>query len=224
MQYYAEKMVEYRLEDAMRAQKNSEPASEARSVDRRIRRVRMRTGFKFVSIIIASVVLAAFAFGFGSSSTAGAASRVGLGFNAQLSGFPTGAVTLTGGGAYDPNGIGPDSFVHAGGGFSCTASVNQGPLTGCAAGEGVRWDTVEVLPSITFKCNGASDAAHTVTTDSDTIVLLADFYRAGDGIHESFSSVPMFVSAQDERPDLPGDQRVWIAGVGCGDGQVHFGT
>ena len=224
MQYYAEKMVEYRLEDAMRAQKNSEPASEARSVDRRIRRVRMRTGFKFVSIIIASVVLAAFAFGFGSSSTAGAASRVGLGFNAQLSGFPTGAVTLTGGGAYDPNGIGPSSFVHAGGGFSCTASVNQGPLAGCAAGEGVRWDTVEVLPSITFKCNGASDVAHTVTTDSDTIVLLADFYRAGDGIHESFSSVPMFVSAQDERPDLPGDQRVWIAGVGCGDGQVHFGN
>ncbi len=64
--------------------------------------------------------------------------------------------------------------------------------------------------------------AHTVTTDRDTIVLLADFYRAGDGIHESFSSVPMFVSAQDERPDLPGDQRVWIAGVGCGDGEVHF--
>lgn len=115
------------------------------------------------------------------------------------------------------------TFVHSNGGFRCTASVNQGPLAGCAAGEGVRWDTVQILPSFTFKCNGASDTAHTVTTDSDTVVLLADFYRAGDGIDESFSSAAMFVSAQDERLDLPGDQRVWIAGVGCGDGQVHFG-
>lgn len=184
----------------------------------------MRTGFKIIPVVIASAVLTAFTFGFASSPSAGAASRVGFGFNAQLSGFPTGSVALTGGGAYDPQGTGPGSFVHSNGGFSCTASVNQGPLAGCAAGEGVRWDTVQVLPSFTFKCNGAADAAHTVTTDSDTIVLLADFYRAGDGIEESFSSVPMFVSAQDERPDLPGDQRAWIAGVGCGDGQVHFSS
>jgi hypothetical protein len=186
------------------------------------RRIHMRRGIKIATILMASTVLAGFAFGFTASSPANAASRVGFGFNGQLSGFPTGAAKLTGGGAYDPTGIGPDSFVHSGGGFRCTDTVSQGPLTGCAAGQGVRWDTVQVLPSISFKCNGASDTAHTVTTDSDTVVLLADFYRAGDGIHESFSSVPMFVSAQDERPDLPGNQRVWIAGVGCGDGQVNF--
>jgi hypothetical protein len=86
----------------------------------------------------------------------------------------------------------------------------------------VRWDTVQLLASTTFKCNGAADTAHTVTTESDTVVLLADFYRAGDGIHESFADVPMFVSNQDERPDLPGDQNVWISGVGCGDGVVNF--
>ena len=182
----------------------------------------MRTGIKIASIVVASTALAAFAFGFVASSPATAASRVGFGFNSQLSGFPTGAAKLTGGGAYDPTNIGPDSFVHSGGGFRCTDSVNQGPLAGCAQGEGVRWDTVRVLDSFTFKCNGPSDAAHTVTTDSDTVVLLADFYRAGDGNDESFSSVPMFVSAQDERPDLPGNQRVWIAGVGCGDGPVNF--
>jgi hypothetical protein len=112
--------------------------------------------------------------------------------------------------------------VHSGGGFSCTDDVNQGPLAGCASGQGVRWDTVELLPSVAFKCNGASDIARTVTTDDHTIALLADFYRAGDGIHESFSSVPMFVSDHDQRPDLPGDQNVWIAGVGCGGGVVNF--
>jgi hypothetical protein len=179
----------------------------------------MRT-FKIASVLIAAAVLTTFAFGFSSSPSAGAASRAGFGFNAHLSGFPTGAVTLTGGGAYDPNATGPGAFVHAGGGFSCTASVNQGPLAGCAAGEGVRWDTAQILQSVGFKCS-ASDTAHAVTTDGDTVVLLADFYRAGDGNDESFSAL-MFVSAQDERPDLPGDQRVWIAGVGCGDGEVHF--
>jgi hypothetical protein len=192
--------------------------------DRKIRRIHMRTGFKMASVLIVSTALSAFAFGFVSSPSAAAASRVGFGFNAQLKGFPKGAVTLTGGGAYDPSAPGASSFVHSGGGFRCTTGVNQGPLAGCADGEGVRWDTVRVLPSFTFKCNGASDTAHTVTTDSDTVVLLADFYRAGDGVNESFSSVPMFVSARDERPDLPGDQRVWIAGVGCGDGEVHFGN
>src|SRR5438876_138428 len=107
----------------------------------------MHTGLKIVPIVIATAVLAVLAFSFGPSPSAGAASRVGFGFNGQLSGFPTGAVTLTGGGAYDPQSPGASSFVHSGGGFSCTADVNQSFLTGCLAGEGVRWDTVEVLPS-----------------------------------------------------------------------------
>ncbi len=63
--------------------------------------------FKITSVLIISIVLTVFAFGFGSSSSAGAASRVGFGFNGQLGDFPTGAVTLTGGGAYDPNGDRP---------------------------------------------------------------------------------------------------------------------
>ena len=179
----------------------------------------MRT-FKIASVLVASAILTTFAFGFTSSPSVGAASRTGFGFNAHLGAATTGAVTLTGGGAYDQNVTGPETFVHAGGGFRCGTSVSQGPLAGCAAGEGVRWDTAQVVQSAGFKCSG-SDTAHQVTTDGDTVVLLADFYRAGDGNDESFSAL-MFVSANDERPDLPGDQRVWIAGVGCGDGEVHF--
>ncbi len=176
-----------------------------------------------VLIVAVVVMLAAFQT---STSAGKAAGKDGFGFDGSLSGFPTGAVDLTGGGAYDPatasNTIGATTFVHSGGGFRCTAEVAQGPLKGCLAGEGVRWDTVQLLASITFKCNGAGDIAHTVVTDDDTVVLLADFYRAGDGIEESFSNVPMFVSAQDERGDLPGDQNVWIAGVGCGSAVGSF--
>ena len=47
---------------------------------------------------------------------------------------------------------------------------------------------------------------------------------AGDGIDESFSSVPMFVSSVDQDPNIDGIQNVWIAGVGCAEAgaQVHF--
>src|SRR5207248_3843923 len=102
--------------------------------------------------------------------------------------------------------------------------IQQGPLSGCLAHEGVRWDTVEVLASTTFKCTGAAaEAAKTATTDANTAVLQADFYRAGDGIDESFTA-QMIVSDDDLAPDVAGTQNVWIQGVGCGSAVVHFNT
>jgi hypothetical protein len=159
--------------------------------------------------------------------------RVGFGFNAEdISGFPTGAVSLTGGGAYDPTPpITETSFIHSAGGFSCLADVLQGPLSvsinpddpgPCLAGEGVRWDTVRLLPSMTFKCTGAAtEAAKIATTGATTVVLQADFYRAGDGNDESFTAA-MIVSETDIAPDIPGVQNVWVQGVGCGTAIVHF--
>ncbi len=148
----------------------------------------------------------------------------GFGFNGAASGFPTGAVFLTGGGSYDPstasNAIPSETFVHSGGGFRCTADVGQGPLKGCAAGEGVRWDTAQLLASTTFKCTG-SDAAKPAATSDHAVVLLADFYRAGDGIDESFTA-QMIVSETDIAPEIPGDQNLWVQGVGCGSAVVHF--
>jgi hypothetical protein len=147
-----------------------------------------------------------------------------FGFNGIASGFPTGAVTLTGGGAYDvstaSNTIPTTTFVHSGGGFSCTSRVAQGPLSGCDAGEGVRWDTAQLLISTGFKCTGA-DAAKSASTGDKRVVLLADFYRAGDGIDESFTA-KMIVSESDLAPDIPGTQNLWIEGVGCGSAIVHF--
>jgi len=147
-----------------------------------------------------------------------------FGFNSNnISGFPTGAARLTGGGAFNL----ATGFVKSAGGFRCTEDVNQGPLTGCQAGQGVRWDTASLLASTTFKCTGAaSEPLKTANTSPgnttpDTVVLLADFYRAGDGNDESFTG-KMIVSSQDLDSETPGVQNVWIEKVGCGSGTVNF--
>jgi hypothetical protein len=142
-----------------------------------------------------------------------------FGFNSpNVSGFPTGAAEITGGGAYELG----SGFVNSAGGFRCLAAIAQGPLSGCLAGEGIRWDTVALLPSTTFKCTGAAtEALKVANTSANTIVILADFYRQGDGNEESFTA-RMIVSESDLAPDLPGLQNVWIQGVGCGAALVHF--
>ncbi len=150
-----------------------------------------------------------------------------FGFNGSVSGFPTGAVWITGGGAYDL----ASRFVHSGGGFRCLEDVRQGPLSTsinpddpgpCLAGEGVRWDTAGLLTSTRFKCTGAAtEAVKTATTTDETVVLQADFYRAGDGVDESFTA-QMIVSETEIAPnDFPG-ANMWVQGVGCGIGIVHF--
>ena len=156
------------------------------------------------------------------ASAAGAAgSHVGFGFNASdIKGFPTGEVTLTGGGAFDPTA----GSVHAGGAFSCVAQVNQVPLAGCLAGEGVRWDAETLLADTTFKCTGAAtENLKSESTSDQTVVVQADFYRAGDGNVESFTA-KMIVSAVDIAPDITGIQDVWVQGVGCTDALVNFSS
>ena len=155
------------------------------------------------------------------SAPAASTGQTGFGFNAtDISGFPTGSATLTGGGSYDPD----TGFVKSAGGFRCTSDVGQGPLAGCLAGEGVRWDTVELRASTTFKCTGsAAEPLKTAITDANTVVLLADFYRAGDGNDESFTA-QMIVSADDIAPDILGIQNVWIQGVGCASAITNFSS
>jgi hypothetical protein len=170
----------------------------------------------------ALLALAAAALALAPSALAASHSQTGFGFNARdISGFPTGAVSLTGGGAYNPQ----TGFVHSGGGFSCTETVEQGKLSGCLEGQGVRWDTAELITeTITFKCTGqASEEAKHATSNESTAVLLADFYRAGDGNDESFTA-QMIVSPNDLAPDIEGVQNVWVQGVGCGSAIVHFSS
>jgi hypothetical protein len=156
-----------------------------------------------------------------SASALASDGQTGLGFNARdVSGFPTGSATLTGGGAYNP----VSGFVHSAGGFRCTSDVGQGPLAGCLSGEGVRWDTVDLRRSTSFKCTGAAaESLKTVSTDENTVGLDADFYRAGDGNDESFTA-QMIVSADDIAPDIGGIQNVWIQGVGCASAITNFSS
>jgi hypothetical protein len=165
---------------------------------------------------IVSIALVAVA-----SMAAAAASNTSFGFNAgDVRGFPTGSVALTGGGTFD---LTPSpGFVHSGGGFSCTSTVSQGPLTNCLAGEGVRWDTAALLSSTMFKCS-AGEALQPVSTDDDTVVLQADFYRSGDANDESFTAM-MIVSADDIDHGVDGVQNVWVQGVGCATATVHFSS
>jgi hypothetical protein len=175
----------------------------------------LKMSYILAIIVVSSVVL----------GTVGvhASENTGFGFNASdISGI-SGSVRLTGGGSFSL----PD-FIHSGGGFRCVETVNKGPFAlsnhgeaGCQAGEGVRWDAKELLSSTQFKCFGA-DTPNTATTGDQTVVMKSDFYKASNGVNESFSDVPMIVSAVDLRPDLDGSQNVWIAGVGCGSALVHF--
>jgi hypothetical protein len=148
---------------------------------------------------------------------ASAETNQGFGFNSSLiSGFPGGrAAEMTGGGAYNL----AANFVQSGGGFRCLADITGGPFSGCLAGQGVRWDTAALLASTPFQCTGA-DSVKTANTNNSTVVLLADFYRQGDGNIESFTA-KMIVSDSDLDPEIPG-VHVWIQGIGCGTGPVSF--
>lgn len=151
-------------------------------------------------------------------ATAGG-THTGFGFNARdISGFPTGSAFLTGGGSFDI----ADGTAHSGGGFRCTDAVHQGPLNGCETGQGVRWDTAGLLPNTAFKCTGAAaEPLQRIATDTHTVVLHADFYRAGDGNDESFQA-NMIVADHDIAPSVLGLQNVWIQGVGCAEANTNF--
>jgi hypothetical protein len=176
---------------------------------------------RWVGLLAAAVVLLIAPAGWSTALAAG--STVGFGFAApDVSGFPAGSVALTGGGAFNLSVAA--GTVHAGGGFSCTQDVGQGFLAGCLQGEGVRWDTAGLLSNTTFKCTGAAgEPLKSATTGQDTVVIQADFYRAGDANDESFSA-QMIVSSGDIAGDIQGSQNVWVQGVGCGTAIVHFGA
>jgi hypothetical protein len=134
-----------------------------------------------------------------------------FGFNAnRIAGFPGGrAAEMTGGGSFDL----AANFVQAGGGFRCLSNISAGFFTGCLEGQGVRWDTAALLTATQFQCTGADPVKLAITGDK-TVVLVADFYRQGDGNIESFTA-KMIVSENDLDPVTDGVQNVWIQSIGC---------
>jgi len=149
---------------------------------------------------------------------------VGFGFNSTVSGFPTGAVFLTGA---ERSTV--PHFVDSAGGFRCLEAVLQGPLSvsinpddpgACQARQGIRWDTAALLDSTIFK-GTATATDETAVTNDRTVVLQADFYRADDGDDESFTA-KMIVSDGDISANFPG-VNLWVQGVECGTARtVNF--
>ena len=164
----------------------------------------------------AAVILSALAIVGGIEAKVFGAANQAFGFNAsRISGFSGGrAAEMTGGGVYNLDRSFKDgNFVSSGGGFRCLSNISLGQFSGCAEGEGVRWDTAALLTSTMFQCTG-SDAVKTAFTGDRIVVLLADFYRQGDGDVESFTA-KMIVSDSDLDPIAPGVQNVWIQSIGC---------
>jgi hypothetical protein len=124
-----------------------------------------------------------------------------------------GAIAMNGGGRYEA----ASGFLQGGGGFRVTSDINSGPLAGLRAGDSGHWVAAELLPSSGFKCGFPGEAGKTATTDDDTVVLQAEFIRAGD---PTPLAAKVFFSAQDEDPISGGRQDVWIQGVGCDEGNV----
>jgi hypothetical protein len=185
--------------------------------------MKMKTNALVPAVLAATVLLIAAPASAARGGNSGG--NTGFGFNATDIRGLSGAVRLTGGGAFNPD----TGFVNSAGGFRCTENVVQGPLATplhgggpCLAGQGVRWDTAALLDGTTFRCT-ASEPVRPATTDENTVVLQADFYRAGDGNDESFTA-QMIVSADDLSPTIAGNQNVWIQGVGCGSAIVHFSS
>jgi|SRR5690349_23285646 len=128
-----------------------------------------------------------------------------------------GAISMTGGGTYDPQ----SGLLQGGGAFRCLSDITSGPLAGLRAGEGTHWQASQLLPSSGFKCGGIpGEVLKTAVTDDNTVVMQVAFFRQGDGATPSFTA-KVFVSAVDENPEAPGDQTVWIQGVGCDEARTN---
>jgi hypothetical protein len=124
-----------------------------------------------------------------------------------------GSVAMDGGGRYAAG----TGFLQGGGGFRVTSDITGGPLAGLRAGDSGHWVAAELLPSSGFKCGFPGELGKTATTDDDTVVLNAQFFRNGD---PTPLTAKVFFSAQDEDPIAGGRQDVWIQGVGCDEGNV----
>jgi hypothetical protein len=130
----------------------------------------------------------------------------------DVSGFPTGIVRIAGAGSYDWD----TGYIRGSGAFACVDSVQQGPLSGCLDGQGIRWVASDLLFSAEYSCSGISnEPSHVAATGSESVIFLAEFYRKGDGKAAAMRG-KVIVSTEDLDPDLPGEQHVWIEGVGCG--------
>lgn len=136
--------------------------------------------------------------------------------SANVGSPPSGELTLTGGGSFDSR----SGLLQVRGGLRCTRDVAQGPLAGCRAGDDVRWEGANIIPTLTPTGTEAGPE-QTAVTDASTLVMQAEFFRRGAGAAAAHRA-KVIVSSADLDPGQPEVQNVWIEGVGYGSAVVSF--
>jgi len=171
------------------------------------------------TVIIGGLTIASVAaiLAFANISTVFAQGRDSFGFN---NGFTPGGINqFSGGGSYD---LSTDT-ISAGGSFGNANNIIIGGVVVCPAGDGVRWEATDLLPSFTFGFG-------TVSTDDDTVVFRAGLYCKGGGdVAFVQRAVIVSESGTDINPTIPGNQNFWVQGLGAlgtglGAGATTFGT
>ena len=128
---------------------------------------------------IAAMVAIGVGLTLGLVSPASATGRESFSFNAPvISGFPGGRSAV----AHRRRRLYPAGFRSRRRQLRLHSDISAGLFTGCQNGQGVRWDTDTALTSTTFRCTGAAtETLKAAETGDKTVVMLADFYREGDG-------------------------------------------
>lgn len=122
-----------------------------------------------------------------------------------------GGASLAGGGSFDPG----SGLLQVRGTLRLAGGVAGGPLAGLRAGDRVRWEGANILPSVSY--TAGAGAERTAVTDGAALVLHAEFHGAGDG---ATRRAKMILATADLDPDAPGTQNLWIEGLGCGTAAI----
>ncbi len=122
-----------------------------------------------------------------------------------------GGASLAGGGSFDPG----TGRLQVRGTLRLPGGVVDGPLAGLRAGERVRWEGANILPSASY--TAGAGAERSAVTDGASLVLHAEFFPAGGG---GTRRAKMILATADLDPDAPGTQNLWIEGLGCGTAAI----
>src|SRR5262249_22162670 len=94
--------------------------------------------------------------------------RIGFSIEGDIVSRSGQGIHLTGGGSFDPstasNTAGDDTKGHGNGSFSCDSDFPTGRFAGCLTGQGVRWDSEQLLRSSGFTCGFPGETGKTATT------------------------------------------------------------
>lgn len=166
---------------------------------------------KLTAVLMSIALLASFTPARGQGSSHSITARA-----ASIVGSAGGEISLTAGGTFEPR----SGLLQIRGALRIARAFVNGPLAGRPAGESLRWEGANIIPSLAIDADGTEGgAARPAVTDGTTLVLQAELFGPGDRVSAS-QRAKMIVSASDLDVAQDGVQNVWIEGVGFGSAEV----